>query len=285
MSDVLPPAADRQTVVLLHSSASSPRQWAELVEMLRRDFRVLAVEFHGHGLRPDWPHKRRMSLDDDAALAVPLLELVGGAHVVGHSYGAAVALKLVCAFPNLVHSVVAYEPVLFRMLAEDTLHPEHLQVVRRVANAMRERVEAGNNAQAAKLFVDFWSGGGTWNAMPAKQQQGVELRMPSVIRHFDALFDEPFFARDELAHMAMPMLFLSGSRTTPAARRIAQLLRMALPLAEHEELPGMGHMGPITHAHHVNERIRQFLSPHSRFARTSVLPGRALSPSNPVSLK
>ena len=277
MSDVLPPAADRPTVVLLHSSASSPRQWVDLVEMLRRDFRVLAVEFHGHGLRPDWPHQRRMALADDAALAVPLLELAGGAHVIGHSYGAAVALKLACTHPRLVHGVVAYEPVLFRVLADDVVHPEHLQEVQRVAAAMRDRVEAGHCGNAARLFVDFWSGPGAWQALPGKQQQSVELRMPSVIRHFDALFAEPF-ARDQLAHMAMPMLFLSGSRTTVVARRIAQLLRAVLPLADHEELAGMGHMGPITHGLIVNERVRQFLSPHSRFARTSVLPSRALPP-------
>jgi len=73
------------------------------------------------------------------------------------------------------------------------------------------------------------------------------------------------------------MLFLSGSRTTPVARRISQLLRLALPLAQHEELPGLGHMGPITHSQRFNERVRQFLQPHSRFASTSVLPGRAVS--------
>jgi pimeloyl-ACP methyl ester carboxylesterase len=275
MSQVLPPADDRQTVVLLHSSASSPRQWTGLVEMLRLDFRVLAVEFHGHGLRPDWPHQRRMALADDAALALPLLEMAGGAHVIGHSYGAAVALKLASTHPRLVHSIVAYEPVIFRLLIEDTARPEPGAEVQRVAGAMRGRVEAGHLAQAARLFVDFWSGPGAWNALPARQQQAVELRMPSVIRHFDALFGEPF-PRDQLARMVTPALFLSGGRTTPVARRIAQLLRTTLPLAEHEELPGMGHMGPITHSQVVNERIRQFLGPHSRFARTSVPPQRAV---------
>jgi pimeloyl-ACP methyl ester carboxylesterase len=276
MTEVLPPSGDRPTVVLLHSSAGSPRQWTELVEMLRRDFRVLAVEFHGHGLRPDWPHQRRMTLADDAQLAVPLLEMVGGAHVIGHSYGAAVALKLACMHPRLVHGVFAYEPVLFRMLIDDESHPEHMKDVQRVATGMRERLEASNAGQAARLFVDFWSGPGAWSALPAKQQQGVEIRMPSVIRHFDALFAEPF-PREQLAHMAMPMLFLSGSRTVPAARRIAQLLRAVLPLADHEEVPGLGHMGPITHSRLVNERVRDFLDPHTRFARTSVLPGRAIS--------
>ncbi|MBG9389441.1 alpha/beta fold hydrolase [Caenimonas aquaedulcis] len=276
MTAAPPPQDDRATVVLLHSSAGSPRQWQELVEELRRDFRVLAVEFHGHGMRPDWPHERRMTLADDAGLVLPLLEMVGGAHVVGHSYGAAVALKLACMRPLLVHSVAAYEPVLFRLLIDDTAHPQAGADVLRTAASMRDRLKAGQPAQAARLFIDFWSGAGAWQSLDGKAQRSIEARMPSVIRHFEALFAEPF-PREQLAHMAMPMLLLSGSRTVEAARRVARLLRAALPLAEHQELPGMGHMGPVTHAKAVNERIRQFLRPHARFASTSVLPGRALT--------
>jgi pimeloyl-ACP methyl ester carboxylesterase len=280
MSDAIATPAARPTVVLLHSSGSSPRQWQELVETLRRDFRVLAIEFHGHGMRPDWTRDRRMTLADDAALAVPLLELAKGAHLVGHSYGAAVALKLACMHPDLVHSVVAYEPVLFRLLIDDTAHPQHAQEVLRAAATMRERVNEGHAAQAAKIFVDFWSGPGAWKALPARAQQAVEVRMPSVMRHFEALFTEPF-ARQQLAHMCIPMLFLTGSRTVPVTHRIGQLLRLALPLAEHEELPGLGHLGPRTHPGPVNERIRQFLRPNLAFTRTAVLRGAAVQPSNP----
>ncbi|MEZ0307943.1 MAG: alpha/beta fold hydrolase [Ramlibacter sp.] len=250
--------ADRPAVVLLHSSGGSPRQWQELVEQLRHDFRVLPIEFHGHGMRPDWAHDRRMMLADDAALAVPLLRQVGGAHVVGHSYGAAVALKLACMHPELVRSVAAYEPVLFRMLIEDTAHPHLAQAVLRTAVSMRDCVKEGDAARAARLFVEFWSGAHAWQAMDAKAHQSVEARMPSVIRHFEALFAEPF-AHEALARTTVPMLLLSGSRSVDVARRIAQLLRAALPLAEHLELPGMGHMGPVTHARMVNEQLSQFL--------------------------
>jgi pimeloyl-ACP methyl ester carboxylesterase len=258
---VLPPSSDRPTVVLLHSSASSSRQWADLVEMLRHDFRVLTPDLHGHGMRPDWPHERRISLADEAALAIPLLEEVGGACVVGHSYGGAVALKLACMHPRLVHGIVAFEPVLFRMLADDTARPEYFQQVQRGATAIQERIDAGQLAHAARHFIDFWSGPGAWQSLPAKQQQAIELRMPAVISQFHALFAEPF-AREQLARMSTPMLFLSGSRTTPVGLRLAQMLRAALPLADHEELPGLGHMGPVTHPGVVNERIRQFLRPY-----------------------
>jgi pimeloyl-ACP methyl ester carboxylesterase len=247
---------DRPTVVLLHSSGGSPRQWQELVESLRHDWRVLAVEFHGHGQRPDKP---TMTFADDAALAVPLLEMAGGAHVVGHSYGGAVAVKLASMRPQLVRSVVAYEPVLFRLLADDAAHPNYAIDVMRAVAAMRERLAGGRSARAAQLFVDFWSGAGAWHALSAASRQAMESRMPSIMRHFHALFAEPF-PREQLARLPVPMLFLSGSRTVPAAHRIADHLRRALPLARHVELPGLGHMGPVTHAPVVNECIRDFLS-------------------------
>ncbi len=44
--------SERQTVVLLHSSASSSRQWSALVELLGPRFDVRAVDLHGHGAQP-----------------------------------------------------------------------------------------------------------------------------------------------------------------------------------------------------------------------------------------
>ena len=262
------PQEERPTAVLLHSSASSPRQWQELVETLRRDFRVLALEFHGHGLRADWHGDQPMTLGDEAALAIALLEEAGGGHVVGHSYGAAVGLKVASLRPDLVRSYVGYEPVLFRLLFDDLGSHRQAEDVFAVAQGMRERLAQDEPELAGRQFVDFWSGPGAWQALPAIRQQAITLRMPSVVRHFDVLFAEPF-PRHQLPHLNLPMLFLSGARTVPAARRVAQLLRMALPLAEHQEMPGLGHMGPITHAVEVNRRVQQFLD--AQTARHSIL--------------
>ena len=252
----------RDTVVLLHSSASSARQWMGLAEMLRDDFRVVAVEFHGHGVRPDWNGDRAMALADDAALAAPLLETEGAVHLVGHSYGAAVALKLACQFPKRVSSVVAYEPVLFRLLFADPRAQAEAQAVLIVVHSMRDALDHGRPDLAALRFIDFWSGEGTWRAMPEATRQAVASRMPSVVRHFDALFGEAI-SLERMAKLDMPLLFLSGTRTVPTARRIGQALRAALPLAGHDKLPGMGHMGPLTHPAVVNPRIRQFLHTHA----------------------
>jgi pimeloyl-ACP methyl ester carboxylesterase len=54
-----------------------------------------------------------------------------------------------------------------------------------------------------------------------------------------------------------------------AAQQIARLLRVALPDAQHETLPGLGHMGPLTHAGVVNARVLQFLHAHAERPMTA----------------
>ena len=87
--------------------------------------------------------------------------------------------------------------------------------------------------------------------------------MRSVLAHFDALLREPLQAAP-LAQLRVPLLFMAGARTVPATARIAQILRRALPRATHEKLPGMGHLGPVTHAADVNRRIVAFIAEHAR---------------------
>ena len=254
--------AQRPTVVLLHSSASSARQWERLVEALAPHFRVRAIELHGHGERMAWRGDAPLTLADEAALAAPLLEEAGGAHVVGHSYGAAVALKLTTMYPKLVRSLVAYEPVLFRWLFDDIGHQQLGQGVVTVADSMRDRLANGQEHSAAQLFIDFWSGAGSWDSLPSGKQTSIAARMRAVFQQFDALFREPL-QRAQLALLKMPVMFVSDARTVAVTRRIAELLRLGLPHAKHEVLPAMGHMGPITHATEFNRRVVEFLHAHA----------------------
>ncbi len=179
------------TIVLLHSSASSARQWDRLAEVLKPQFRVRAIEVHGHGEQQAWRGDAPLTLADEAALALPVLEEAGPVHVVGHSYGAAVAVKLATMYPKSVRSLVAYEPVLFRFLFDDVAHHPAAQDVVAVADAMREQLAAGDNRSAAQTFVDFWSGAGAWDSLPDGKQASIAARMHAVLQHFDALFHEP----------------------------------------------------------------------------------------------
>jgi pimeloyl-ACP methyl ester carboxylesterase len=253
------PTCGRPTVVLLHSSAASSRQWDALAASLRPAFDVHAIDLHGHGRQAPWAGDGPLSAHDEAALVQPLIDRAGPVHLIGHSYGAAVAVHLAAARPSCVRSLAVFEPVLFHLLAEHEPYGAATREVLELAEDLRLLVMMGQLDVAAQDFLDYWSGATAWQRMPPQQQQSAASRMPCVMQQFDALFREPLSA-GALARLSMPVLCLSGSRSTPAAQRMAALLRTLLPRARHETLEGIGHLGPITHASLVNERLQGFLA-------------------------
>jgi pimeloyl-ACP methyl ester carboxylesterase len=252
-------AAERHTVVLLHSSASSSRQWNALVELLRPRYNVRTVDFHGHGTQAAWHGARPLTLADEAALVEPILREVGSVHLVGHSYGGAVALKVAELHPRSMRSLVVYEPVLFNWLFRHEPDSSAALQVLEMADSMREQLLHGDAYAAAEQFIGYWAGPSAWLRMGGAKRDSTALRMRSVLAHFAALSRESL-ARLRLAGPLVPMLCLGGSDTAASTRRIAMLLRQAFPLAQHATLDGLGHMGPITHPDAVNARIAAFLS-------------------------
>lgn len=258
MSAPEPRATDRPAVILLHASASSSRQWDALAEALADRYRVHALDLHGHGARPPWAAARPFRLGDDAALAWSLLAEVGPAHVVGHSYGGAVALRVALGAPASVRSLTLYEPVAFRLLIEAEEGGAQAREVVATAEAMRADVAAGDPSAAGRRFIDFWSGEGAWSRLSAARQAAVAGRMGTLLDQFGALFGEPLDLRP-LAASGLPVRILRGSATVPTAGRLLARLREALPRAEHTMLAEAGHMGPVTHAAAFNREVAGFL--------------------------
>jgi len=246
------------TVVLFHSSGSSGRQWDGLMTALHSRFRLHAVDLYGHGSTPAWMGAQRMRLEDDLALVQPLLASATPVHLVGHSYGGALALKLAALMPECIASVAVYEPVLFRLLLDYQPRDRATTEVLIAAQSIRNWFELGHSARAAQRFVDFWSDDGVWASLPPVPQQLIASRIGSVIGHFNALFSDSLM-RADLSRLAMPILCMTGAQTRPAPRRIGELLRYALPRATHEHVANAGHMGPVTRGQAVAWRIGAFL--------------------------
>jgi pimeloyl-ACP methyl ester carboxylesterase len=249
----------QSTVICLHSSASSPRQWQSLAQRLGASHRVVAPGLIGYTDGPRWPGDRPLSLDEEAAWIERWVDGAGApVHLVGHSYGGAVALKVAQRRPDRVRSLVIFEPVLFRLLTGETL----TEIVG-LAGAAEQACRAGDPAGAARTFVDYWSGQGTWRQMSAALQGAVTQRMDKVIAEFHAMFADGTPA-SSYARLSMPILFLSGSLTRAPIKHIARVVQNFLPGASRIEMPGLGHMGPITHPDAVNALIALFLDSQQR---------------------
>jgi pimeloyl-ACP methyl ester carboxylesterase len=246
-------------VVCIHSSASSSAQWRPLMDRLAGRYRTLAVDLYGSGKSPRWPAVRPLSLADEVALLDPVFAASGERfHLVGHSYGGAVALEAARADPGRVESLVLFEPVLFSVLvAEDPTQAAAREIV-----AVRDDTVAalarGDGRASGARFVDYWMGAGAWAAIPEPRREALVGAMDAVKAEWDAAFKDPT-PLSAYGALDVPVLYVTGSESPASSRAVARLLTKTLPRVTVVEIEGVGHMGPVTHPDRVNALIERYL--------------------------
>lgn len=234
---------DAPVVVALHSSGAGGRQWTPWRSLLAPACTLVAPDLIGYEVDAAWAADRRVALDEEARVIARLLEAYPqGVHLVGHSYGAAVALRVALQQPERVRSLALYEPVLFALLRDDD--GAAWQEITGVGHEIAARTHGGQAAAAAALFVDYWSGAGAWAALPPHRQRAVVARMPKVSAEFDALFGDRQAVR-AYRRLTRPVRLVGGEHSPWPARRILARLADLLPAASLAWLPGLGHMGPL----------------------------------------
>lgn len=249
-------------VVCIHSNASTSSQWRALMDRLAGSHRVFAPDSLGAGKSPPWPADRVVGLSDEVALLEPVFAAAGAPFaLVGHSYGAAVALVAAMARPDRVRALVVYEPTLFSLLEEETPRQAAANGIRDAAAAAAAAIEAGDPATAGERFIDYWMGAGTWSRMPQARQASVAGSMANVGHWARALFAETTPLQAFRA-LEIPVLYLVGTESPASSRGVARLLTGVLPQVTVMKLPGLGHMGPVTHPDIVNDAIVDFMARH-----------------------
>jgi pimeloyl-ACP methyl ester carboxylesterase len=186
---------------------------------------------------------------NDFELEAPMFaELLGdGAHLVGHSYGAVIALLAAGLRPEAVRSLTVSEPGCLRVAAGV---PEVDEMI-----ADGERLFAHASEIPSEDFLRLFRGGagsayGTPEDLPDELLRGVELlkrERPS----WEA--DIPL---DVLSAADFPVLVLSGGHST-AFEAVCDSLAQALG-AQREVIRGRGHTVPSTGGPY-NERLEAFM--------------------------
>jgi len=249
-------AGERPTVIGLHAAAGSPEQWRPLAERLRVRYRVLAPELHAYAAGAHQP----LSLDAEAARIEPLLDAFPGpVYLVGHDYGAAVALKLAHRRRERIAGLVLYEPTPFGLLLGDPGSRDaalDIAVLRRV---LGRYVESGDWFRAALRYVDHRSGPDAWQGLSTRERAAIAWRMPELCAQLDAQVAD-WTPLAGFARIDVPVRLLTGNRTRAATERIAELLAGTLPRAEWRRIDGPDWIGPGSRAEAVDRDIERFLA-------------------------
>ena len=244
---------DLETVVCLHSSMSHGGQWRALVSRLQNDFNVVTPNLLGYnGVTADF--EQHLSLEHEvAAVLQRVAELQEPVHLVGHSFGGAVALRFASMYPERVASLTVYEPVWFSLLFDNDAGGEELVEIDRVQKALSSNTRFGQ-MRGAQEFINYWAGGDGWSHLSHDQQTRLASLSAKVAAEFGALIAAGP-ATQELYKLDLPVRLLCGTNTRTSARQISELLAEIVPGVEYFRMDGLAHMAPVTHANDVNPMI------------------------------
>jgi len=256
-------AGSGETVLLLHSSASSSAQWRPLTEVLQARWRVLAPDLHGYGQTEQRPGPASPGFADAVALADAVrAESAERIHLVGHSYGAAVALRFAADRPERLRSLTLIEPVAFHLLRpapKGAAEHELFREVAELAAGVTQAAADGDGRLGMARFIDYWNGEDAWVRMRPDVQSALALQTARVALDFRAAMTDPT-RLEALRGIAAPALILRGTASPRPTRRIAALVAQVLPNAHLQTIEGAGHMLPLTHHEAVNAAIAEHLS-------------------------
>jgi pimeloyl-ACP methyl ester carboxylesterase len=245
-------------VVLLHSSASGNRQWRRLADELKERYRLIAINLFGYGATTPWTGKEELTLGDAADLVAAVADGVDQPiALVGHSLGAAVAFEAARTLGRRIRMLVAFEPILFHLLREHRPFAAYAEIAN-VAAAYCERAEAGDWAAAGELFIDYWSGAGTWAGLGDERRNGLTKLLPNVVHEWKAVING-WRALAEWSAIAAPTHLIRAADSRAPTRAIAALLVAANPSWRLHDIASGGHMAPVTRPDLVNPLIARLL--------------------------
>ena len=253
--DSLTEAPSRARVLALHCAGANGSEWRQLASNLGPQFELYAPNLIGNGGADRWSGKHAFTLSDEAAAAVSIMDAVNEpVHLVGHSYGGAVALRAAIERPAKVASLTLYEPAAFHILRTTPDGRAALVDIDAVASEVGRNVLSGAHYLAARRFFEWANGEGSWETIDREAQNNMVRYIAKVCLEYHAQVNErtPLVAYRRLNR---PVLLLQGEYSIEAMRLIVQQLARAVGPGSVQTVYGAGHMGPITHASVVSRMM------------------------------
>ncbi|MCX8951959.1 alpha/beta hydrolase [Ruegeria sp. NA] len=244
-------------LLALHCTIAHSGAWSGLASVLDGCASFIAPDMLSHGRSPDWDGQGDFF---DAVTKPALAELTEPMDVIGHSFGAMIALRLALEHPDRVRSLILIEPVFFAVAKQDA--PLLFEQHERDSEPVNAAFASGDKVLAARLFNRAWSTkiSPKWPDLPERTRANMVRGIDAVPAVQPVLYDDQagLLDADRLRRASMPTLLLSGSETPPVIHAICAGLQRRLPDARHERINGAGHMLPISHPDETGALLRAF---------------------------
>ena len=202
-------------VVFVHGAVADLRFWEPQRAAFAKQYRFISYSqrYHGTGVWPD--EGKQYSVETHAADLAGLITALklGPVHLVGLSYGGAVAAQLATKEPQLLRTLTLAEPAVFALLADSPEGKVALEAWTQGAVPMMTALKAGDNVGATKELAALVLGDSVENF--DKLPPGLRQVLLDNARTLPVLFaaPQPTITCDALGGIKVPTLVVRGERT------------------------------------------------------------------------
>jgi pimeloyl-ACP methyl ester carboxylesterase len=247
-----------EPVVLLHGFGSSAYSWRHVTSALANQYELIAIDLNGHGFTERSRGGAAYTVAGQLALVLGVMDELGieSAHLVGHSYGGALAAHLAWRHPERARSLVLVGsartsyPWDRRHFSAAITPLTYLYV--RTRAIKRQAVEKGlvrsfaDDSQVTPELVDAYY---------------ERIRVEGVSRAFLGLSRPTSEPRElpDLARLDLPVLMVWGTEDELTVLEEARQVSETLPDAEFVVLDGIGHIPLEESPEQLADLMREFL--------------------------
>lgn len=242
--------AGPRAVLALHCSLAHSGAWEGLARALGPGLRITAPDIPGHGKAPDIDPARDLHDQCYEAILPHLPE--GRVDVVGHSFGATLALRLAEDMSDRIRSLTLIEPVLFAAAKGSGAFSAHLGEMADYAAAEARQ----DRAATARAFLKIWGTGTAFEDLPAAQRDYATQRIHLIKASEPALFEDSAGLVPRLGEVTAPTLLVEGGESPRIIPAILDRMETGIPDTTRARVPDAGHMVAISHPVPVAGAIR-----------------------------
>jgi pimeloyl-ACP methyl ester carboxylesterase len=242
-----------RAALALHCSLAHGGAWGPVAERLGDVLTLALPDLPSHGRSADWQPGGESLHDLSTRIARAMAE-PGPVDLIGHSFGATVALRLALETPGLVRTLTLVEPVLFAAArgtpAFDAFFDGNA--------AFAARLAAGDAEGAAAWFHRLWGNAAPFDSLPPAQRAYIAARIGLIPTANATLIDDAagLLRPGGLESLRIPVALVEGAASPPVIAAIGDRLAARLPDCRRTTIPGAGHMAPITHPDATAAAIR-----------------------------
>lgn len=251
-------------LVVVHGSTNDHTNWDGIRPELEPSFTVYAVERRGRGASGDAAEYAFEREIEDLAAVIESID--GPVHVLGHSYGAVVALEA----PRLtskIASLMLYDPPVISAGVDE--------MPAGFVEELDGLVASGRRDEALGLFFKTLFGRSTEEIAQLRADPSWQERLASVhtVAREMRVAQEYRFRWTAFPAIKQPTLLLIGELSTVRLHASVAALRAVLPASQVATLSGQGHGALKTAPRQVAAEVRAFMqatapAPDHRGARS-----------------